>query len=104
MTITTQPYIAVNTGSAPNDGTGATIRDAFTQVNSNFSNYETVGIPTVNLVATGTIQGASFVVGNTYVPSTASATGTIGQISWDSGNIYVCVATNTWKRATLASW
>jgi len=30
-----------------------------------------------------------------------TATGTAGQISWDANYIYVCVATNTWKRATL---
>ena len=31
----------------------------------------------------------------------SSATGTIGQICWDANYIYVCTATNTWKRATL---
>ena len=39
-----------------------------------------------------------------YVPSTATSTGTTGQVTWDSGYVYVCVATNTWKRATLNSW
>jgi hypothetical protein len=33
-----------------------------------------------------------------------NATGTAGQISWDADYIYVCVATNTWKRATLNSY
>lgn len=37
-------------------------------------------------------------------PSTASSTGTAGQIAYDSGYIYVCVATNTWKRAALSTW
>jgi len=32
---------------------------------------------------------------------TASATGTLGQISWDDSYIYVCTATNTWKRVAL---
>jgi len=31
----------------------------------------------------------------------SNATGTIGQICWDSGYIYVCTATNTWKRVAL---
>jgi hypothetical protein len=30
-----------------------------------------------------------------------NATGTAGQICWDTDYIYVCIATNTWKRATL---
>lgn len=37
-------------------------------------------------------------------PSTASSTGTAGQITFDATHIYVCVATNTWVRATLATW
>ena len=38
------------------------------------------------------------------VPGSASATGTAGTISWDASYIYVCTATNTWKRAALSTW
>ena len=38
------------------------------------------------------------------VPASASATGTAGQIAYDSSYIYICVATNTWMRAALATW
>lgn len=37
-------------------------------------------------------------------PSSASATGTTGDICWDSSYIYVCTATNTWKRTAIATW
>jgi len=37
-------------------------------------------------------------------PASATATGNAGDICWDSGYIYVCIATDTWERATLASW
>lgn len=37
-------------------------------------------------------------------PATAGATGTTGQIAFDATHIYVCIATNTWVRATLATW
>ena len=37
-------------------------------------------------------------------PANASATGTAGQISWDADYIYVCTATNTWKRVAIATW
>jgi hypothetical protein len=33
-----------------------------------------------------------------------NSTGFAGQISWDTNYIYVCVATNTWKRATLNTY
>ena len=38
------------------------------------------------------------------VPSTASSTGTAGDIAWDASYFYVCVATNTWVRAGLSTW
>jgi len=37
-------------------------------------------------------------------PSSASDTGTVGEIRFTSDYIYVCVASNTWKRATLSTW
>jgi hypothetical protein len=41
---------------------------------------------------------------STTVPGTSGATGSTGQISYDSNYIYVCTAANTWKRAALTSW
>lgn len=38
------------------------------------------------------------------VPSDASSTGTVGQIAIHNDHIYVCVATNTWKRAAISTW
>lgn len=37
-------------------------------------------------------------------PASATATGTTGEICWDANYIYVCTATNTWKRTALSSW
>lgn len=37
-------------------------------------------------------------------PASASDTGNAGDICWDSGYVYICVATNTWKRAALSTW
>lgn len=37
-------------------------------------------------------------------PSSASDTGDQGSICWDSSYIYICTATNTWKRASIATW
>lgn len=37
-------------------------------------------------------------------PASAGATGTKGDIKWDSSFVYVCVATNTWKRAAISTW
>jgi hypothetical protein len=50
------------------------------------------------------IYANTFFMGTQYTPATSSSTGYPGQMTYDSGYIYVCVATNTWKRATLTSW
>jgi len=38
------------------------------------------------------------------VPASASATGTAGDIAWDADYIYVCTATDTWKRVAITTW
>jgi len=37
-------------------------------------------------------------------PASAGATGTLGEIRIVDGYIYVCTATNTWKRAAIVTW
>jgi hypothetical protein len=40
----------------------------------------------------------------TAVPASAAATGTAGQIAYESGFLYVCVAADTWQRVVIATW
>ncbi len=40
----------------------------------------------------------------TGTPASASATGTAGQIQYDANYIYICTATDTWKRVAIATW
>lgn len=37
-------------------------------------------------------------------PASATAAGNAGDICWDANYIYICVATNTWKRTALTTW
>lgn len=37
-------------------------------------------------------------------PASATATGTTGTIAWDANYLYVCAATNTWKRVGISTW
>lgn len=66
-----------------NNGTAGTLRD----------------ISLRHLTATGNLT-----LSTSSTPASASATGTTGMICWDSSYIYVCVATNTWKRVAIATW
>lgn len=40
----------------------------------------------------------------TGAPASASSAGTTGTIIVEGGYMYICVATNTWVRSTVASW
>jgi len=53
---------------------------------------------------TGITTTGSVIVSNSQTPASASATGTTGTIAWDASYIYVCTATNTWKRVAIATW
>jgi hypothetical protein len=53
---------------------------------------------------TGVISYSTPARANSSAPATATSTGTAGDVAYDSGFIYVCVATNTWVRAALSTW
>ena len=62
-----------------------------------------------NIISTASTSGfeitkGNLVVANGNAPTSANAVGKSGQIAWDSDFVYVCVATNAWKRANLSSW
>lgn len=63
-----------------------------------------VGIGTTSPTRILDINGDSIRLRTAKTPATAGATGDAGQIAWDSGFVYVCVATNTWKRVAIATW
>ena len=41
---------------------------------------------------------------NVGVPASAAATGNQGDMAWDADYIYVCTATDTWKRVAITTW
>jgi len=60
------------------------------------------GTPSVRTVALSTLS-ANVIVSNS-VPATAASNGIAGTIRYDSSYVYICVDTNTWKRAALTTW
>ena len=50
-----------------------------------------------------TAGGAAFLA-PLITPGSASATGKAGSIVWDGSYIYICTATDTWKRVAIATW
>jgi len=81
-------------------GTGATER-------LQISGAGNVGVGTAPTISDGTgihVNGKIIRLATSKTPASASATGNAGEICWDSNYIYVCTATNTWKRAALSTW
>lgn len=50
------------------------------------------------------ITGDTIRLDTARTPASSSASGSTGEITWDAGFVYVCVGTNTWKRAGLTTW
>jgi hypothetical protein len=101
-----------------------TIGSGITAVDDNFKIYDanagvvvqiakaaTLASTTVAFNNTGatTFAGAVTIAGTVIhtlsaTPASASATGTVGTMSWDANYIYICTAANTWKRVAIATW
>lgn len=71
------------------------------------------GVPSVSVggvfYAPSAFIGLGMTVGGalileTDIPASSSASGTQGAITWDNDYIYICVATNSWKRVALSSY
>ena len=63
----------------------------------------------MNVGGAATFAGAVTIAGTVIhtlsaTPASASATGTVGTMSWDANYIYICTAANTWKRVAIATW
>lgn len=63
-----------------------------------------VGLSTTNPTMVLDVNDDMLRIRTAKTPGSASATGDTGTIAWDAGYIYVCVATNTWKRTVLTTW
>lgn len=66
---------------------------------------------TLNLGDVGTESSASKSLGDISmyvesvgVPASSTSTGIVNTIAIDTNYLYICVATDTWKRITLSSW
>ena len=68
------------------------------------------GISAGNTGSAASYFGGAVTIAGTVIhtlsatPASASATGTVGTMSWDASYIYICTAANTWKRVAIATW
>jgi len=70
---------------------------------SSATGYVMVGtsdVPTAPL----DVSGNTIRLRTSRTPASASASGNAGDICWDASYVYVCIATNTWRRMAHATW
>jgi hypothetical protein len=63
-----------------------------------------VGIGTNSPTNPLDVNADSVRIRTAQTPATSGAAGNQGEIAWDANYIYVCTATNTWKRVAIATW
>lgn len=52
-----------------------------------------------------TISSGNLVLSSpTGIPATAGSSGIKGSFVWDTGHLYICTNTNSWKRVALTAW
>ena len=61
-----------------------------------------INIGSYNFITTGNLTGDT--ITTMGVPATSASTGTTGSIAEDADYVYICIATDTWKRIPLSAW
>jgi hypothetical protein len=90
-------------------GQTANVFDAKSSAGVNLVSISPAGNLGIGLGATASTAPLD-IAGDTHrqrtsrTPASATAAGNAGDICWDANFVYVCVATNTWKRSALATW
>lgn len=99
-----------NSGAKLGSGTALTWSSTTSSMGTADSSFSRLGPGLVGLGngtignSSGTLVANGLRMPSPTVPATAGAAGTAGDIAWDSGFVYVCVATNTWKRVAISPW
>lgn len=104
VTATAQGYVII--GSTISGGTitaGSTITGYISGIVGGIGAYTVTPSQTV---ASTTITGVlrSPVITNAPVPANSNSQGILGQIAYDSSNLYICISTNAWRKSTLTTF
>jgi len=85
-----------------NDGSGTGVNDTTTirPVKNNTTDLGTSTAKYKDIYYDGILQSGTLNI----APASATATGTTGEIRFTADHIYVCVATNTWKRTAISTF
>lgn len=103
--------IALGFGAVCNASNQMALGQGLTQIvpnNTNACDIGSAGLQFRDLYLSGnaalsagdlTVSSGEFVLSSPTVPTSTSFPGVPGQLSWDSGRLYICIAPNTWRRS-----
>lgn len=92
------------TGKLLKQGTQLAANLASGAASSTSANLVAFSGTTGKLLADSGVSPASFTLAPVAAPSTATSTGVAGTWAYDATHIYICIATDSWVRATTAAW
>ena len=99
-------YINFNLAGTNKFGIGGSSNISYQKLAFGSDNLHDIGSPAAtrprHIYAGSSITGPHNLQGT--APASATATGTTGDIRYDADYIYICTATNTWKRAAISAW
>jgi hypothetical protein len=80
-----------------------------TNANTTFNGSNTYITANVNATGISTISQLKvandhILISTSQTPGSNTATGSAGEIAWDTDHIYVCIADNIWKRVAISSF
>ena len=103
-------FLEASTGASANglvigtNGSGAVTLGVNSTAYITILNGGSVGFGTTSPTAQVDLAGDILRIRTAKTPASAGAAGNQGDICWDAGFLYVCVATNSWTRAAIAAW
>lgn len=101
-------WTIINAGSGASQGAGSLLfyRDSSdgSSASMTINSSGNVGIGTTSPSGKLDVNDDHVRIRTSKTPASASATGNEGDIAWDSDYIYVCIATDTWKRTAISTW
>ena len=78
--------------------------EAFSDAGASLFNALAISRASGNATFNNLVNCPQLAITTSNPPASATATGSAGQIRWDANYIYVCTATDTWKRVAIATW
>ena len=94
------------TGTSSGNSTGIFENATLTAVKGvfNLMDLQVASSSLFKVDSSGDLAMAGVVTAPLTTPASSSATCTAGTIVWDASYVYVCTATNTWKRSALSTF